>query len=75
MTQNKIECYQVAIIGTRNINIGHTTNGDHSPISGDININKCITELEAAKLKISYLEQRIKDKEEIIEILKTRNLK
>jgi hypothetical protein len=54
----------------RNDNIGHRTNGDHSPISGNIEIQACKSELDVANIKISYLEKIIKDKEEIIQILK-----
>ena len=54
----------------RDVNIGHTTNGDNSPISGDIEIFNCKSEIELANTKISYLEQIIKDKEELIELLK-----
>ncbi|MDR1112225.1 MAG: hypothetical protein LBL18_00465 [Bacteroidales bacterium] len=53
-------------------NIGHTTTGDHSTIKGDININEVSKELELANLKIAYLEQILKDKQDIIEILKNK---
>ena len=54
----------------RNNKIGHCTNGDNSPISGNIEIQTYKAELDFANIKISYLEQIIKDKEEIIKILK-----
>jgi hypothetical protein len=50
--------------------IGHTTLGDNSPINGDIEINTCKAALGMANTKIEYLEQRLKDKDEIIELLK-----
>jgi transcriptional regulator with XRE-family HTH domain len=53
--------------------IGHTTIGDNSPINGDITIGDCRTELEVANVKIAYLEKMLKDKEEIIELLKRSN--
>jgi hypothetical protein len=56
----------------RNAHIGHTTNGDYSPITGNIEVNNCPNELEKALLKIEYLEKTLKDKEEIIELLKTK---
>ena len=52
-------------------NIGHTTTGNFSPISGDITVADFKWELELAKLQISHLEQRLKDKDEIIELLKS----
>jgi transcriptional regulator with XRE-family HTH domain len=55
-----------------NVNIGHSSIGDHSPIIGDIRVNECKAELEKANLKIAYLEQMLKDKEEIIELLKSK---
>jgi hypothetical protein len=54
----------------RHSNIGHTTSGDNSPINGDIEINTCKAALGTANTKIEYLEQRLKDKDEIIELLK-----
>ncbi|MCL2597272.1 MAG: XRE family transcriptional regulator [Paludibacter sp.] len=56
-----------------NNNIGHHTNGNYSPITGNIEINTCRQELEKANLKISLLEQIIKDKERIIELLTLKN--
>jgi transcriptional regulator with XRE-family HTH domain len=53
-------------------NIGHKTTGHHSPISGNIEINNCKSELEKANLHIEYLEKTIKDKEEIINLLKSK---
>jgi len=50
-------------------NIGHTTSGNHSPITGDIEIDNCKSELEKSNMRISYLEQIIKDKDKIIELL------
>ena len=55
--------------GKGSINIGHITAGDHNK-NGDINIGDCRTHLENAKKEIEFLKQRIRDKEEIIEILK-----
>ena len=52
-------------------NIGHTTNGNYNQI-GSIEINSCPIKLEKALLKIEYLEQTLKDKEEIIELLKSK---
>jgi hypothetical protein len=49
-------------------NFGHTTFGNKSPITGNIEIFQ--SELDKAYLKIEYLEQRLKDKDEIIELLK-----
>jgi hypothetical protein len=54
--------------------IGHSNSGNYSTVSGDITINECLSELELAKVKISYLERMLKDKEEIIELLKTSNI-
>ena len=51
-------------------NIGHTTVGDYSPINGNINVNECRVELEKAMLKISYLEERLKEKDAQIAELK-----
>ena len=50
-------------------NVGHRTSGNNSPIFGNITINSS-SELEIANMKVLYLEQRLKDKEEIIELLK-----
>jgi len=55
-------------------NIGHTTTSDNSPINGDTSINEYKMELEMAKLTISHLEQRLKDKDEIIELLKNKKI-
>ena len=54
----------------RKNNIGHRTNGNNSPISGNIEIQICKSELDLANTKILYLEKIIKDKEDIIQILK-----
>jgi len=51
-------------------NIGHTTFGHHSPINGNIEIDKYRNELELAKTKIHYLEALVKSKDETINILK-----
>jgi hypothetical protein len=52
-----------------NVNIGHKTNGNYSPITGNIEINNCKTELEKALLEIKYLKNTLSDKEKIIELL------
>jgi hypothetical protein len=52
-------------------NIGHTTAGDNSPISGNINVNECRNELEKAKMEISYLKEIVKEKDMQMEELKT----
>lgn len=51
-------------------NVGHTTAGDYSPISGDININECRSELEKSKVEISYLKEQVKERDAQIEELK-----
>jgi transcriptional regulator with XRE-family HTH domain len=51
----------------KNKNIGHTIHGDNGSIKGNI---KVIEQLEQASVIISQLEQRLKDKETIIELLK-----
>jgi hypothetical protein len=53
--------------------VGHTTAGNDSPIAGNININVYKSELEKLKLKITYLERILKDKEDIIDLLKKSN--
>jgi transcriptional regulator with XRE-family HTH domain len=53
-------------------NIGHSSAGDYSPICGDIDIDSYKSDLEKANLKIEYLEKIIKDKEEIINLLKSK---
>ena len=50
-------------------NIGHRTSGNNSPIFGNITVNSS-SELEMANLKVSYLEQIIKNKEELISLLR-----
>ena len=55
----------------KSVNIGHTTAGDHSPINGDITVNECRSELEKAKLEISYLKAKLEEKEAQAEELKT----
>ena len=53
------------------INIGHTTGGYNSHISGNIKVG--IAEgVEKEKIKVEYLERIIKDKDEIIELLKNK---
>jgi len=52
--------------------IGHKTNGDNSPISGNIKVKSNTIELEKAKIKIEYLEKIVNDKEQIIELLKSK---
>ena len=43
-------------------------------VSGDFNqINTCEEELKAAKLEVQYLKEKIKDKDEIIALLKSKN--
>ena len=67
------EIYNLEDVGKyHKSNIGHTTTGNFSPISGDITISDYKWELELAKLQISHLEQRLKDKDEIIELLKSK---
>jgi hypothetical protein len=56
----------------KSINVGHRTKGDYSPITGNIEIKTCVAELDKANIKIRYLEQIIKDKEEIIGLLKSK---
>jgi transcriptional regulator with XRE-family HTH domain len=48
-------------------NIGHSTAGNHSPISGDIQVN----EHHEALLKILHLEKLLKEKDERLAELKT----
>ena len=49
--------------------IEHYTSENYSPITSNIQIDTCRTELEKAEIKISYLERIIKDKEQIIDLL------
>jgi hypothetical protein len=53
--------------------VGHSIAGNDSSIAGDININVCKSELERLKLKVTYLERMLKDKEDIIDLLKKFN--
>jgi hypothetical protein len=54
--------------------VGHTS-GDRSFIKGDIiKVEGASSQLEIAQLKIAYLEERLKDKEELIGLLKKQGL-
>ena len=52
------------------INIGHHVNGNGNKVSGDITLSECQNELEKLKLLLKEKEERIKDKDDIINFLK-----
>jgi len=51
-------------------NIGHTIYGDNGSIKGSIKYIESVNDIESAKILISQLTDRIKDKDFIIELLK-----
>ena len=50
--------------------IGHHVNGNGNKVSGDITLSECKNELEKLRLLIKEKEERIKDKDEMIALLK-----
>ena len=50
--------------------IGHHVNGNGNKVVGDISLSECKNELEKLRLLIKEKEERIKDKDEMIALLK-----
>lgn len=51
-------------------NVGHQVNGNGNKVSGDITLSECKNELEKLRLLLKEKEERIKDKDEMIALLK-----